>query len=125
MRVLVVDDSAAVRERIVTLLHDIEGVDNVDVAENASRAMELCRAQPPDFVMLDLDLAGQNGLEILPSLKALLGAPTVIVLTNHAGDAYAHRCRQLGADYFFDKSKQFEAALDIVRADADARRQPI
>jgi DNA-binding NarL/FixJ family response regulator len=49
-------------------------------------------------------------------------APTVVVLTNHAGEAYARRCRALGADYFFDKSKQFENALDVIRSDVAARR---
>jgi DNA-binding NarL/FixJ family response regulator len=122
MRVLVVDDSAGVRERIAILLRDIDGVELVVEAEDAAHAVDLSRSMRFDFVILDLNLPGPSGLEVLPLLKALLRAPTVIVLTNHAGEAYSNRCRQLGADYFFDKSTQFQAAIDVVRTAASARR---
>jgi len=121
MKILVVDDSAAIRERLVTLLRDIDGVDGVIETESGDRAIDLSRSAQPDFVILDLNLVGQSGLEVLPSLKQLLKAPTVVVLTNHSGDAYANRCLQLGADYFFDKSKQFMTAIDVVRSAAKAR----
>jgi DNA-binding NarL/FixJ family response regulator len=122
MRILVVDDSTAVRSRIATLLRDIEGVELVAEAENAARAVDLWRSISPHFVILDLDLAGRSGLEILPILKERKAAdPTVLVLTNHAEDAYARRCRALGADYFFDKSNQFETAIDIVRSNIATR----
>jgi DNA-binding NarL/FixJ family response regulator len=107
----------------VTLLRDIDGVKGVIEAGDAARALELSRAERPDFVILDLNLAGQSGLELLPPLKALLRAPIVVVLTNHSGEAYEHRCRQLGADHFFDKSKQFEMAIDVVRSAVDDGRQ--
>jgi DNA-binding NarL/FixJ family response regulator len=122
MKVLVVDDSARVRERIATLVRDLEGVDLVFEADNAGQAMDLARSMRPELVILDLNLAGQSGLEILPLLKALLRAPTVLVLTNHAGEAFARRCQQLGADYFFDKSTQIQAAIDRVRSVAKRRR---
>ncbi len=116
------DDSAGVRERIAILLRDIDGVELVVEAEDAAHAVDLSRSMRFDFVILDLNLPGPSGLEVLPLLKALLRAPTVIVLTNHAGEAYSNRCRQLGADYFFDKSTQFQAAIDVVRTAASARR---
>jgi len=123
MKLLVVDDSAEVRARIASLVRDIDGLDFVLEAENAARAVDLARAMRPDFVILDLNLPGRSGLDILPLLKGLLRAPTVLVLTNHAGGAFAHRCRELGADYFFDKSKQFQAAIDVVRSAVAARRR--
>ena len=117
-----VDDSAAVRQRIASLLRDLEGVELVVEADGSERALDFARSLRPDFVILDLNLPGPSGLDVLPRLKALLRAPTVIVLTNHAGDAYAKRCRDLGADYFFDKSRQFEAAVETVRTELSARR---
>ena len=122
MKLLVVDDSAEVRARIAALVRDIDGLDFVLEAANATRAVDLARAMRPDFVILDLNLPGKSGLEILPILKALLRAPTVLVLTNQAGEAFARRCQQLGADYFFDKSRQFQAAIDVVRFAVAARR---
>jgi DNA-binding NarL/FixJ family response regulator len=122
MRILVVDDSAGVRGRIAALLRDVEGVELVAEAEDAPSAVDLSRSMRPDLVILDLSLGGQSGLEVLPRLKALLNAPTVLVLTNHTGEAYARRCRDLGADHFFDKSTQFQAAIDVVRSAATPRR---
>jgi len=123
MRILVVDDSEAVRGRIATLLRDIEGVELVAEAGDAAGAVDVSRSLQPDFVILDLNLPGRSGLEVLPLLKQRSAAPTIVVLTNHAGEAYARRCRDLGADYFFDKSKQFETAIDVVRSGVSARRQ--
>ena len=123
MKLLVVDDSADVRKRIATLARDIDGIDFIFEAENAARAVDLARAMRPDFVILDLNLPGQSGLEILPLLKALLKVPTVLVLTNHADEAFARRCRELGADHFFDKSRQFQAAFDVVRSAIAAGRR--
>jgi DNA-binding NarL/FixJ family response regulator len=123
MRILVVDDSEAVRVRIATLLRDIEGVELVAEAEDAAGAVDISRSLQPDFVILDLNLPGPSGLEVLPLLKQRSAASTIVVLTNHAGEAYARRCRDLGADYFFDKSKQFETAIDVVRSGVSARRQ--
>ena len=123
MKLLVVDDSAEVRARIASLARDIDGLDFVLEAENAVRAVDLARAMRPDFVILDLNLPGRSGLEVLPLLKALLRAPTVLVLTNHAGEAFEQRCRELGADYFFDKSKQFLAAIEVVRSAVAVRRR--
>ena len=115
MRVLVVDDSAAVRARLVTLLRDVDGVELVAEAEDGTRAVSLARVMTPHLVFLDLDLRGESGLDILQVLKDKREAPTVIILTNHAGDGYAEHCRALGADFFFDKSSQFQQAIEVAR----------
>jgi DNA-binding NarL/FixJ family response regulator len=111
MRILVVDDSATVRARLTRLLRDIEGVELVIEAEDTVKA--LC----PHLIFLDLDLGGVSGLDILPVFKVRPPSPKVVVLTNHSGEAFAARCRALGADHFFDKSSQFQQALDVVRSD--------
>ena len=106
MRILVVDDSAAVRARLTRLLRDIEGVELVMEAEDTEKALDLSRVMSPHLVFLDLDLRGESGLDILPVFKKHPLAPIVVVLTNHSGDGYAARCLELGADYFFDKSSE-------------------
>jgi DNA-binding NarL/FixJ family response regulator len=117
MRILVVDDSATVRARLTRLLRDIEGVELVIEAEDTVKAIHLTRALCPHLIFLDLDLGGESGLDILPVFKVRPPSPKVVVLTNHSGEAYAARCRALGADHFFDKSSQFQQAIDVVRID--------
>jgi two-component system, OmpR family, response regulator len=115
MRILVIDDSATLRARLTRLLRDIEGVELVVEAEDTVKADHLSRVMSPHLIFLDL--GGQNGLEVLPVFKGRPPSPKVVVLTNHPGEAYAARCRELGADHFFDKSSQFQQAIDVVRSD--------
>jgi DNA-binding NarL/FixJ family response regulator len=122
MRVLVIDDSAAVRSRVSELLREGRSFERVDEASDASFGISLARTQRPDAVILDLQLSGNSGLDVLPVLKRGVPPPVVIVLTNHATTAHRRECMARGADYFFDKSREFERAVLVVKALAAARR---
>jgi DNA-binding NarL/FixJ family response regulator len=115
MRVLVVDDAATVRHRLARLLKEIERVELVGGAADGNSALWLARTLAPDVVLLDLNLPGPSGIEVLWRLKMLAAPPVVIVLTNHATDDYRRACLDKGADFFFDKSKEFEKMLDQLR----------
>jgi CheY-like chemotaxis protein len=113
MRVLVVDDSPGVRRRIAALLRETEGVVDVDEAGDAASALAIAVARAPHLVVLDLHLGRDGGLDVLASLKRLSRAPSIAVLTNDASDAHRRECFAKGADYFFDKSKEFEAVARV------------
>ena len=115
MRVLVVDDAATVRQRLATLLRELDRVELVEKTTDDDSALWLARTLAPDVVLLDLNLSGPSGIEVLWRLKMLAPAPLVIVLTNHATSDYRKACLDRGADFFFDKSKEFERMLDQVR----------
>lgn len=108
MRVFVADDSAPVRERIVSLLEEIPGVEVVGQAEDALAARALVTALQPDVVILDINMPGGSGIEVLQDIKRLPRAPRVIMLTNYSQPQYRTRCLEAGADEFFDKSTEFE-----------------
>jgi CheY-like chemotaxis protein len=116
MRVLVVDDAAIVRDRLVAMLREQGPGHTVDAARDADEALARARATAPDLVVLDIHLPGTSGLLVLPALKALPSTPRVVVLTNDAGEAHRRVCLALGADHFFDKAKEFERVLDVVAA---------
>jgi DNA-binding NarL/FixJ family response regulator len=77
----------------------------------------------PDLVILDLQMPKANGLEILPLIKGLSSPPLVMVLTNYATTRHREACAKLGADYFFDKSREFEKAIEVIELLADAYPQ--
>lgn len=116
MRVLIIDDSAIVRERIARMLREVTAVTALAGAADWGEALEMLSCLEPNVVILDLNLPGRSGLELLPHLKSKKPAPLVIVFTNHSGPEYASRCRELGADFFFDKSTEFELAFEVLRA---------
>ena len=114
MRVFVADDSPPVRERILSLLEGIPGVQVVGHAEDAIAARLLITALQPDVVILDINMPGGSGIEVLHDIKQEAPSPTVIMLTNYSQPQYRERCLEAGADYFFDKSSEFERIRDVL-----------
>ena len=121
VRVLVVDDSSAVRKRLFELLSDSIGVD-VSEAADATAALDLVRSNPIDLIMLDISLGAQSGLDLLRSLRAEHSEIMVVVLTNSNTDAHRDECLRRGAHFFFDKSHEFERAIAVVAGVARAPR---
>lgn len=70
---------------------------------------------PPDLVISDIHLPDGDGVAVLGAAKRLQPAPVVMVLTNCADAYHRLRCEAAGADFFLDKSKQFEDIPRIVR----------
>jgi DNA-binding NarL/FixJ family response regulator len=114
-RVFVVDDSAIVRERLITLLGEVPNVTIVGEAEKARDAVAGIQRVSPDIVVLDISMPGGNGIQVLETVKKKQPSPMVIMLTNFDHPQYRKRCIQLGADHFLDKSSSFERVIEIVR----------
>lgn len=108
LRTLIVDDSAIIRNRLTTLLSDLPNVEIVGQAANTPQAMQSIRALTPDVVILDIRLPGGSGLEALRDIKRELPATVVIILTNYPYPQYRTKCLADGADFFFDKSTEFQ-----------------
>jgi DNA-binding NarL/FixJ family response regulator len=116
VRVVIVDDTPRVRERLKALLHaDAPHAEVVGEAGEARAAIRLIRDMRPDVVILDLQLVGPSGLEVLRAVKLAPHAPVVIVLTNLASLEYQITCLEAGAEFFLDKSFGFERLADILR----------
>jgi DNA-binding LytR/AlgR family response regulator len=93
--VLIVDDEAPARERLRRLLAEIETVEVAGEAGNGQRALELIEALSPDLVLLDIQMPGLSGFEVI---EALEDPPLVIFVT--AYDEYAIRAFEVNAlDY--------------------------
>lgn len=122
MKVLVVEDSSAVRRRLASRLKELVGVELVGEAADGSDALWFSRTLTPDVVLLDLSLPGPSGIEVLTHLKSGPNPPLVIVLTNNANEPYRVACLGRGADYFFDKSKQFDEMIDLVNDLSNPRK---
>jgi two-component system response regulator DevR len=113
VRVLVVDDSAWVRARLVSMLAEVRGVDVLG-APDADTAWNELQAGSFDLVILDIHMPGENGLSFLPRIKALPAPPWVVALTTDPSGHHRRECLARGAEFFFDKSKEFDRVLDVV-----------
>jgi len=112
---LIVDDSAVIRGRLVSLLSEIEGVQLVGEAVNAVDGASLIRKLHPDVVILDIRMPGRSGIGLLEDIKNDADLPTMIILTNYPYAAYRKRCMELGASHFFDKSTEFTEVERVAR----------
>lgn len=106
--VYIVDDSQLVRDALRSLLRDLAGVSIVGEAGEATGAIEDIRRLRPKLVILDLSLPG-GGLTVLQAIRDERIPTRVAVLTNYAERPYRRASFTLGADYFFDKSSEFDA----------------
>lgn len=114
IRVFIADDSAAIRERIIKVLSSLQNVEVVGEAVDTVEAEILIRELKPDLVILDLLMPKRGGLEILRKIKEINPVPIVLVLTNFSTAPSRAVCAKLGADYFFDKSTEFEKAIRVI-----------
>ena len=114
MKVLIVDDSAIVRERIAEMLSGITGVEIVGNAANSIDALYLVNKLKPDTVTLDIRIPGESGIEVLKKIKSSHPSIIVMVLTNFPIDQYKNKCYELGGDYFFSKSDEFEKVEEVI-----------
>jgi len=118
LNVFICDDSATVRERLVAMALDLPEVDVVGQAEDAPGSLSAIQQTRPHVVILDIRMPGGNGIKVLREVKKMIPAPTVIMLTNFAYVQYRKECEGAGADFFFDKSTEFDKlpqALEQVR----------
>jgi DNA-binding NarL/FixJ family response regulator len=109
MKVLIVDDSAIVGERLASILSEFPEIELLEQVKDGLEALEYIRTLKPDVVILDIGLPGRNGMEILEEVKSEEPAPVVMILTNYPYPQYQQRCAEAGADFFFDKSIEFDS----------------
>jgi DNA-binding NarL/FixJ family response regulator len=114
LRVLLVDDSPIVRKRLKALLLEVPEVDIVDEANDEPEATELLLKLNPEVVVLDIQMPGGSGIDLLPKIKRGQQPPLAIVLTNLSGPQYRKKCLDAGADFFFDKSSEFDSVVNVL-----------
>lgn len=121
MKVLVVDDHVVVREGIRRLLASVEGAE-IHGAASAQEAIGLSQSIRPDVVVLDIDLNGASGLELLKQLKSDYAAVRIVMFTMHSDASYAMRALKAGASGYVSKSSGASELLTAVRKVASGSR---
>ncbi len=121
VKVFVVEDSALVRERLVEMISEVDGVDVVGEADSYGTAVAGIMSTHPDVAILDISLADGNGIEVLAHVKPRLPGLRGIVLTNYNSPQHLKASADAGAEYFLDKSVDFERITEILRMMLDTQ----
>lgn len=123
-RVFVVEDSRLIRERLVGLIDEIDGVEVVGCAAGAPEAVNSILRTGPHAVVLDISLAPGSGLDVLREVHVKAPAISFIVLTNFANPQYRRICLDAGASHFLDKSCDLGQIKPLLSALAATRHAP-
>lgn len=114
LKVLIIDDSEIIRERLSSMLNDIDNVTIVAEAACATEGLDMVSVYHPDFIILDISLPDTSGIEVLKMIKENHPDSCVVIFTNYPYSQYRNKCMKLGADYFLDKSVDFNRTKRIL-----------
>ena len=120
--VLIVDDHEVVRDGVKNILGEQASPTSFGEASTAPEALRLVREQNWDLVILDLSLAGRNGLELLKQLKQIHPELPVLILSMHSEEQYARRAFKAGAAGYITKDRSRTELVEAVNKVAEGGR---
>ena len=122
IRVILCDDHAVVRRGIRDTLSEASDIQVVAQAGSYSEVREALRNHPCDVLVLDLNLPGRGGLEVLGSLKETDSPVKALVVSMYPEDQYAIRCLKAGAQGYLNKAGDPAEMIVAVRAIMQGRK---
>lgn len=119
VKTLIVDDCASFRRSFADhLRHRYPNIDIAEAADSEEALAKVITVQP-QLIFVDIQLPGQNGLELTRRIKAERSGVTVAILTAYDLPEYREAAQRFGADYFFSKSSSsMEELLGCIQATA-------
>src|SRR5205814_7141268 len=112
-RMVIVDDHPLFRKGLEQLINSHDGFAVCGEAENGPAAMGIIRRIVPDLVIVDLNLPGANGIELIKNIRAEFPKLTILVLSMHDESLYAVRALRAGAQGYVMKH---EAMANVIQA---------
>jgi len=115
--VLIADDQAFIRKGIRTLLERFKHVEITGEARDGHEALQLIRETKPDVVLLDINMPGLNGFEVLEEAAKELPEVRVVILSLHESAEYAAYALRHGAAGYLPKrvvGVELEQAIKVV-----------
>lgn len=114
-RVLIVDDHPVFRRGMAALIEDQEDLTACGEAESAMVALEAMRQLKPDVALMDINLPGTNGIELIKMALAEHPKLIILILSVHSESLYALRALRAGAKGYVMKGEALENVLGALR----------
>jgi DNA-binding NarL/FixJ family response regulator len=117
-KLLLVEDSALIRDVIIEMLDDCEQLTIENIATTSDEAIDFLNTGEYDMVVLDIELAKGTGFDVVRHTQQQdfpFKTPDIVMLTNHGNSYYRNLARDMGVDYFFDKSLQFDECMEVIQ----------
>lgn len=122
IRVLVADDHGIVRKGIVHLISQCADMTVAAEAATGEEALALARKERYDVAILDINMPGRGGLDVVKDIRAACPGLRVIILSMYSEEQFAVRCLRDGASAYLTKARADIELIDAIRAVAGGRR---
>jgi DNA-binding NarL/FixJ family response regulator len=114
-RLLIIDDHPVFRAGMIALINTEPELSVCAEAHDATNALDLIEASQPDLVLLDMNLPGKSGLDLLKDIRAVHPRLPVLVISMHDEASYAERVIRAGGRGYIMKHERPEHILDAAR----------
>jgi len=114
--VLLVDDHPFVREGIRSYLSDFSDIEIIGEASSGQEAVAITQQHRPDLILLDINMPGMNGLEVVGQLRKTHPLTKILILTVHNSREYVIHVAKSGAQGYLLKESPPEELLQAIRA---------
>jgi DNA-binding NarL/FixJ family response regulator len=116
IRVLIVDDHPVVRHGLRSLLAGHSDIEVVGEGENGAEVLPHLALHKTDVIVMDIKMAGQNGIEIARRVRRSYSNVRIIILTTYDDESYLQQAFEAGVDGFLHKSVSHESLPDSIRS---------
>ena len=116
MKVLIVDDDALIREGLKILLEIEADFQVVGTASNGQEALEMCRKEKPDLVLMDIRMPVMDGVLGTKLIKSHFKDIKVVILTTFKDDEYIKEALKSGAEGYILKNQPADSIIESLRA---------
>jgi two-component system invasion response regulator UvrY len=122
IKILITDDHTVVREGLKRILKEEFPEATFGEAGDGNQALEQTRSEVWDVIVLDISMAGRNGLEVLKQMRAENIKTPVLILSMHPEDQYAVRVLKAGASGYLTKDSASEELVTAIRRIISGRK---
>jgi DNA-binding NarL/FixJ family response regulator len=121
IRVAIVDDHPIVSDGIVANLRADSDIDVVATGATAQTAIDIARDDAPDVLILDLELGGRNGLDVVAAIKAASPSTRIVVFSAYAGEERVAAAFERGVDSYVLKGTSSDELVAVIRSIASGK----
>jgi DNA-binding NarL/FixJ family response regulator len=114
IRILLVDDHVVVRTALRALIENQANLTMVGEAGNRKEALEIAEREKPNVILLDLDLGGESGLDLISDLQMVASEARIVVLTGVRDQQVHQQAVSLGALGIVQKDRAFDVLVGAI-----------
>jgi len=113
--VVLVEDDIRLQKHLVEILSAVEDIDCLYAVSSAEEALATVPGNPPDVILMDINLPGKSGIDCIPELKRALPQVEIVMLTAYEEEDNIFRALKAGASGYLIKSSTPEEILAAIR----------